>query len=101
METSYKNKEVGVDYTDIEDLRDIIDNVKSQDKYYKAAITAASVNVASKTTAAISQAKAVATSAGTAGFSAGISLDVNGNKTNTTTNSTTSNASNLNANSLR
>jgi filamentous hemagglutinin len=100
LESSYKNKEVGVDANDIEDLKDIIDNVKSQDKYYLAAISAASVNVASKSAAVVSQANAAARSSGTAGFSAGMSLDVNGSKTNTNTNSTTSNASNLNANNI-
>ena len=100
LQTSYKNKEVGVDYSDIEDLQDIIDNLKSQDKYYKAAIVAANADLASKSVAVATQAAAAAASSGTWGFSAGVSLDVNGSKTNTNSNSTTSNASVLQANNI-
>jgi filamentous hemagglutinin len=100
LKQSYKNKEIGVDYTDIEDLVDIIDNVKSQEKYYVAAIAAASADLASKTVAVVTQAEAASTSGATAGFSVGVSLDVNGNKSNTNTTSQISNASNLNAKNI-
>uniref|UniRef100_UPI000B08E602 hypothetical protein n=1 Tax=Aliarcobacter skirrowii TaxID=28200 RepID=UPI000B08E602 len=49
LKQSYKNKEVGVDYSDIEDLSDFIDNLKSQEKYYVAAISSATADLASKT----------------------------------------------------
>jgi filamentous hemagglutinin len=100
LKQSYKNKEVGIDYTDIEDLIDIIDNVKSQEKYYVAAIAAATADLASKTVAVATQGKAAATSGATAGFSVGISLDVNGEKSKTNTTSQTSNASNLSAKNI-
>lgn len=100
LKQSYKNKEVGVDYSDIEDLIDIIDNLKSQEKYYVAAIAAATADLASKTVAVATQAAAAATSSGTLGFSAGVSLDVNGEKSKQNLNNQTSNASNLNAKNI-
>ncbi|RBQ32797.1 hypothetical protein CRU92_00005, partial [Arcobacter sp. FW59] len=95
LKQRYKAKEVGIDYEDIEDLSDFIDNLKSQEKYYVAAIAAATADLASKTVAIATQANAAATSSGTWGFSAGISLDVNGEKSHTTNSNQTSNASNL------
>ncbi|MBL3520783.1 hemagglutinin repeat-containing protein [Arcobacter lanthieri] len=95
LKQSYKNKDVGIDYEDIEDLSDFIDNLKSQEKYYVAAIAAATADLASKTVAIATQAGAAATSSGTLGFSAGVSLDVNGEKSDTTNSNQTSNTSNL------
>ncbi|MGE0052389.1 MAG: hemagglutinin repeat-containing protein, partial [Arcobacter sp.] len=100
LKQSYKNKEVGIDYSDIEDLIDIIDNLKSQEKYYVAAIAAATADLASKTVAIATQGEAAATSGATAGFSVGVSLDVEGSKTKTNTTSQTSNASNLNGKNI-
>ncbi|NCB12272.1 MAG: adhesin, partial [Erysipelotrichia bacterium] len=100
LKQQYKNKEVGIDYEDIEDLSDFIDDLKSQEKYYVAAIAAATADLASKTVAIATQAGTAANSSGTLGFSVGVSLDVNGNKSNTTSSSTTSNASNLEAKNI-
>ncbi|WP_164698844.1 hemagglutinin repeat-containing protein, partial [Aliarcobacter skirrowii] len=100
LKQSYKNKEVGVDYSDIEDLSDFIDNLKSQEKYYVAAISSATADLASKTTAIATQSAAAAASSGTLGFSAGLSLDVDGSKTNTQNKTTSSNSSNLVSNSI-
>ncbi|RXJ94476.1 hypothetical protein CRU94_08460 [Arcobacter sp. AHV-9/2010] len=100
LKQSYKNKEVGVDYSDIEDLSDFIDNLKSQEKYYLAAIASATADLASKTTAIATQTATAAASSGTLGFSAGVSLDVDGSKTNTQNKTTSSNASNLVSNSI-
>ncbi|WP_051488686.1 two-partner secretion domain-containing protein [Aliarcobacter lanthieri] len=95
LKQRYKAKEVGIDYEDIEDLSDFIDNLKSQEKYYVAAIAAATADLASKTVAIATQAGAAGTSSVTFGFSAGVSLDVNGEKSHTTNSNQTSNASNL------
>ncbi|MDN5104872.1 hemagglutinin repeat-containing protein [Aliarcobacter butzleri] len=100
LKQRYKAKEVGIDYEDIEDLSDFIDNLKSQEKYYVAAIAAATADLASKTAAIATQAAAAYASSGTLGFSAGISLDVNGEKSKQNINNQTSNASNLNGKNI-
>ncbi|KEA45376.1 hypothetical protein CR66_07575 [Campylobacter mucosalis] len=97
----YKNKEVGIDYSDIEDLTDIIDNVKDEEKYYIANIALATTNVASKTAALISQSVAATSSSGTYGFSVGIVGDIKGSNTKSNTAQTTSVSSNLNANNIK
>lgn len=100
LKQRYKAKEVGIDYEDIEDLSDFIDNLKSQEKYYVAAIAAATADLASKTVAIATQANAAINSSVTLGFSAGISLDVNGEKSKQNINNQTSNASNLNGKNI-
>ncbi|HAC70742.1 MAG TPA: hypothetical protein DCF41_03350, partial [Arcobacter skirrowii] len=100
LKQSYKNGEVGIDYEDIEDLNNFIDNLKSQEKYYLAAISSATADLASKTTAIATQTATAASSSGTLGFSVGLSLDVDGSKTNTNTSTTSSNSSNLVSNNI-
>ncbi|MCR1815313.1 two-partner secretion domain-containing protein [Aliarcobacter butzleri] len=100
LKQRYKAKEVGIDYSDIEDLSDFIDNLKSQEKYYVAAIAAATADLASKTVAIATQVTAAGSSSVTLGFSAGISLDVNGEKSHTSNSNQTSNASNLNGKNI-
>ena len=97
----YKNKEVGVDASDIEDLTDILDNIKDEEKYYIANIALATTNVASKTTALVSQAAAAASSSVTYGFSAGVAADLSGTQTNSKTKQTVSTPSNLTASNIR
>jgi len=80
LKARYKAKEAGIDMTDIEDLTDLIDNVKDQEKYYVAAIAAATVDLASKSAAIASQASAARASSYTYGFSAGLALDVKGSQ---------------------
>ncbi|WP_445143059.1 filamentous hemagglutinin N-terminal domain-containing protein, partial [Campylobacter sp.] len=38
LKQRYKNKEAGIDYSDIEDLTDIIDNIKDEERYFVANI---------------------------------------------------------------
>ena len=97
----YKNKEVGVDASDIEDLTDILDNIKDEEKYYIANIALATTNVASKTTALVSQAAAAASSSVTYGFSAGVAADLSGTQTNSKTKQTVSTPSNLTSSNIR
>jgi filamentous hemagglutinin len=100
LQTQYKEKVPGIDYSDIEDLKEVISNTKEDEKYYLAAITLATADLASKTAAVASQGAAAAASTGTLGFSAGISLEMQGSKTSTDTSVTHSNASNLNASNI-
>ncbi|MDD3325401.1 MAG: hemagglutinin repeat-containing protein [Sulfurospirillaceae bacterium] len=78
IKTRYKAKEAGIDYEDIEDLNELIDTVKENEKYYVAAIAAAAADLATKTVAIAAQVATAAASSGTWGFSAGLALDVKG-----------------------
>jgi len=80
IKARYKAKEAGIDYEDIGDLQDLIDNVKDNEKYYVAAIAAAVVDLTSKTVAIASQVATAAASSGTWGFSAGLALDMKGSQ---------------------
>ncbi|AOO65592.1 hemagglutinin repeat-containing protein [Sulfurospirillum halorespirans] len=80
IKARYKAKEAGIDYEDIGDLQDLIDNVKDNEKYYVAAIAAATVDLTSKTIAIYSQAATAAASSATWGFSVGLALDMKGSQ---------------------
>ena len=100
LQADYKNKVIGVDYSDIEDLKEVISNLKDDEKYYLGAIALATADLASKTVAIASQAAAAASSSGTLGFSAGMALDMKGSKSTTETTATKSNASNITAKNI-
>ncbi|MDD5548625.1 MAG: hemagglutinin repeat-containing protein [Sulfurovaceae bacterium] len=100
LKADYKNGVIGVDFEDIGDLEDLIDNVKDQEKYQIAAVAAATANLASANLAVAKQIATAAASSGTWGFNVGLALDVEGSKTKTNTSSTTSLASNLNADTI-
>ncbi len=95
LEQDYKVKKPGVLYEDVEELRDILSEVKSDEEWYIAGITLATVDVASKTTLLVQQTNAAANSIGTNGFDAGLHLDIEASKTGTSTEQTSSLASNL------
>jgi filamentous hemagglutinin len=101
LKEALKNKEIGIDRSDIEDLQEIISDLQSDESFYKTAIIAASLDVVSKTTALIQQTATAAQSSGTYGFSAGLSLDVEGSKTKTESSSQSAVASNLNASNIK
>ena len=87
---AYRNKEAGVDYEDIEDLEELIDHVSDNEKYYVAAVAAATADLASKTVAIATQAATAASSSYTWGFSAGLALDMQGSKTQSSADTTRS-----------
>ncbi|MDR0407406.1 MAG: hemagglutinin repeat-containing protein, partial [Campylobacteraceae bacterium] len=97
LKEKYKNKEAGITREDIEDLESIIDNIKDEEKYYAAALAAASADLASKTVAIAAQTASAAASSGTWGFSVGLALDLQGSETKTNTKQTSSISSNINA----
>ncbi|MBE3606355.1 hemagglutinin repeat-containing protein [Campylobacter sp. RM13119] len=101
LKQRHKNKEAGIDYSDIEDLIDVIDNIKDEERYYIANIALATADVASKTTALVSQASVAGASWATFGFSVGLAADISGSNTKNTTSQTTSVSSNLNANNIK
>ena len=101
LKQRYKNKEVGINASDIEDLSDILDNIKDEERYYITNVALATTNVASKTTALISQIAAASVSLQTYGFSVGVAANISGTQTNTKNKQTISSSSNLNALNIR
>ena len=101
LKQRYKNKEAGINASDIEDLSDILDNIKDEERYYITNVALATTNVASKTTALISQIAAASVSSGTYGFSLGAAASISGTQTNTKNKQTISSPSNLNALNIR
>ncbi|MCZ6162552.1 hemagglutinin repeat-containing protein, partial [Campylobacter ureolyticus] len=100
LKQRYKNKEAGIDYSDIEDLQDFINDLTDEEKYYKSNIALATENLASKSAALLSQTASAAASSGTYGFSVGVSADIKGNKFNSNLNDITNISSNLKANNI-
>ena len=96
----YKNKEVGIDYSDIEDIKEIISDYKEEERYFKANIMLAKQNLEAKTLALVSQIAAAAASSGTYGFSVGVRADLKGTKSNEKELITKANPSNLKANNI-
>ena len=96
----YKNKEEGIDYSDIEDVKEIISEYKEEERYFKANIMLAKQNLEAKTLALVSQIAAAAASSGTYGFSVGVRADLKGTKSNEKELITKANPSNLKANNI-
>ena len=101
LKNRYKAKEVGIDYSDIEDLQNIIEDVKDEEKYYLSNIALATANVASKTAALISQGAAASSSWVTWGFSVGASAELSGTTSKDNSKSSSSVASNLSGNNIK
>ena len=101
LKNRYKAKEVGIDYSDIEDLQNIIEDVKDEEKYYLSNIALATANVASKTAALISQGSAASSSWVTWGFSVGASAELSGTTSKDSSKSTSSVASNLSSKNIK
>lgn len=101
LKNRYKAKEVGIDYSDIEDLQNIIEDVKDEEKYYLSNIALATANVASKTAALISQGSAASSSWVTWGFSVGASAELSGTASKDSSKSTSSVASNLSGKNIK
>ncbi|WP_103599660.1 hemagglutinin repeat-containing protein [Campylobacter concisus] len=93
----YKSKEVGIDYSDIEEVSDILEEYRDEEKYYKENILLATQNVNAKTLALVSQMAAAAASSGTYGFSVGVRADLATTKQESSLKQTSSNKSSLNA----
>lgn len=93
----YKNKEVGISYSDIENIIEILDEIKDEEKYYITNIALATTNLASKTSALATQVASASASSQTFGFSAGISANMSESVTKSQTTQTISTASNLSA----
>ncbi|EMP4391527.1 hemagglutinin repeat-containing protein [Vibrio fluvialis] len=95
LEQEYQTKKPGVLFEDVEELRDLISEVKSDKAWYVAGVALASEDVVSKTTLLVQQAAAAAQSTGTYGFNAGLHLDVEASNTKASSQQTTSVGSQL------
>ena len=88
---------VGIDYSDIEEVSEILEEYRDEEKYYKENILLATQNVNAKTLALVSQMAAAAASSGTYGFSVGVRADLATTKQESSLKQTSSNKSSLNA----
>lgn len=95
LEQEYKEQKPGVLYEDVEELRDLLSDVKSDEAWYITGITLAATDVTSKSTLLVQQTAAAAQSTGTYGFNAGLHLDIEASKTGTSSQQTTSVAPSL------
>ena len=88
---------VGIDYSDIEEVSEILEEYRDEEKYFKENILLATQNVNAKTLALVSQMAAAAASSGTYGFSVGVRADLATTKQESSLKQTSSNKSSLNA----
>jgi len=93
----YRNKEVGIDYSDIEEVSEILEEYRDEEKYFKENILLATENVNAKNLALITQMAAALASSGTYGFSVGVRADLATTKQESSLKQTSSNKSSLNA----
>ncbi|SQD76783.1 two-partner secretion domain-containing protein [Moritella yayanosii] len=97
LEQEFENGEFGVTRADIEELRGLLDDVKSDEGYYIAAIALQAVNLTSKTTNAVQAAAAIAATTSTYGFQASVNANIDGSRTSNVSNSTVNTGSVLQA----
>ncbi len=90
LKADYDSGKPGVDYNDIADLQELVNDLQDDEEWYQTGIALATVNLASKTTLAMQQSAAAINSSGFLGFDAGIQLDVSATQTQTHTEETTS-----------
>ena len=95
LETDYENQTPGVNYEDVLELRELVDDVQGDKDWYVAGVTLAAANLAAKVTAVAQQTAAAAASTGTYGFNAGIQLDIDATNSKESIRQTTSVASNV------
>ncbi|WP_337911295.1 hemagglutinin repeat-containing protein [Vibrio cholerae] len=101
LEHEYADKKPGVTFEDIEELNDLISEVKSDEAWYVAGVALAAEDVASKTTLLVQQTAAAAQSSGTYGFNAGLYLDIEASQTDSSTLTTTSVGSTLSGQKIK
>ncbi|ENS5562875.1 hemagglutinin repeat-containing protein [Vibrio cholerae] len=101
LEHEYADKKPGVTFEDIEELNDLISEVKSDEAWYVAGVALAAEDVVSKTTLLVQQTAAAAQSSGTYGFNAGLYLDIEASQTDSSTLTTTSVGSTLSGQKIK
>ena len=100
LEADYANDVAGVNHADIVELRNLLDDVKSDEEWYVVGMATAAANLASKTTLLVQQTAAAAQSTATYGFNAGVQLDIAASKTDSSLDATSSLASTINGTNI-
>mgnify|MGYP000704331610 CR=1 FL=1 len=95
LERALANNEPGVSAADIAELKGIISDVKSDEAFYLASITLATVDLASKTTLLYKQGATTYSSFSTLGVNAGLQLDMSVTQTDSKSSSSTARGSSL------
>lgn len=99
LEKEYTDKKSGITFEDIEELRDLVAQVESDEAWYIAGVALATEDVVSKTTGLTQQTSALATSVSSCaycfGFNAGLQLDIEASKSSSSSQQTTSTGSAL------
>lgn len=101
LEQEFADKKPGVTFEDIEELNDLISEVKSDEAWYVAGVALAAEDVVSKTTLLVQQTAAAAQSSGTYGFNAGLHLDIEASQTESSSQTTTSVGSALSGQNIK
>ncbi|WP_240800860.1 hemagglutinin repeat-containing protein [Vibrio sp. Hep-1b-8] len=101
LEQEFADKKTGVTFEDIEELNDLISEVKSDEAWYVAGVALAAEDVVSKTTLLVQQTAAAAQSSGTYGFNAGLHLDIEASQTESSSQTTTSVGSALSGQNIK
>ncbi|WP_051680568.1 hemagglutinin repeat-containing protein [Vibrio rhizosphaerae] len=97
LQADYAAKKPGVMFEDIEELQDLVSDLKGDEAWYAAGIALAAENVTSKTTLLAKQSDAAVNSitSGAFGFDAGLHLDIDADKQNSQSQRVTSVGSQL------
>jgi len=99
-QTDLASGRVGIEQVDIDEMQNLIDDLKQDDAFYQTNIALASADLVSKTLAVASQMATAAQSSGTYGFSAALALDLNGLEQQFAATQEQSVASSLSANTI-
>ncbi|WP_020210961.1 hemagglutinin repeat-containing protein [Gilvimarinus chinensis] len=95
MEADYENGVPGINYNDLLEMRELVEDVEGDKEWYQGGVVLAEADLTAKITALAQQTAAAAQSTGTYGFNAGVQLDIDASKTEETIKETTSLASNV------
>ncbi|MCJ8328343.1 MAG: hemagglutinin repeat-containing protein, partial [Campylobacterales bacterium] len=101
LKQDFKNKKIGIEQNDIDEFKELISDLKSDESFYLAAILTQSATIATKTTALIAQTEKAASTSETAGFSVSFELKGTANKEKSSSSSSSSVASNINTNNFK
>ena len=76
LEQKYEAKTGFIELADVEEFKELLNDLKEDDKYYQANIALATTTLATKTTALLAQTAKAATSSASYGMSASLELDI-------------------------
>jgi len=100
LEAEYAAGAPGVTYTDLIEMRELLEDVNSDEEWHVAGIALATASATSAATGLAQQAAAAGQSTVTWGFNAGLQLDIDASKTNSDYQESTALASNISGNAI-